>query len=124
MDAKRYLGTVEPDRCWGSGAALGHAGFDGPQRADRISCQVVATPRALAHRLKSAPRTDRLNDMLRTLAALGQAHPLEDGRYAARNVYVFPLEGLPPRGTVVLVVTNAQDQKEVWRASLDLGQFR
>jgi hypothetical protein len=49
---------------------------------------------------------------------------LEDGRYAARNVYVFPLEGLPPRGTVVLVVTNAQDKKEVWRASLDLGQFR
>jgi hypothetical protein len=49
---------------------------------------------------------------------------LEDGRFAARNVYVFPLEGLPPRGTVVLVVTNQQDQKEVWRGALDLGQFR
>jgi len=49
---------------------------------------------------------------------------LEDGRYAARNVYVFPVEGLPPRGTVVLVVKNALDQKEVWRAPLDLAKFR
>ncbi|HSE94999.1 MAG TPA: hypothetical protein VLD61_03860 [Methylomirabilota bacterium] len=49
---------------------------------------------------------------------------MEDGRFAARNVYVFPLEGLPPRGTVVVVVTSQLDQKEVWRASLDLAQFR
>jgi hypothetical protein len=50
---------------------------------------------------------------------------LEDGRYAARNVYVFPLEGLPPRGPVTLVVRGAPpDHKEVLRAPLDLGKFR
>lgn len=49
---------------------------------------------------------------------------LEDGRFAARNVYVFPLEGLPPRGTVTLVVRQAPDQKEVMRASLDLSRMR
>jgi hypothetical protein len=49
---------------------------------------------------------------------------LEDGRLAARNVYVFPLEGLPPRGTVTLIVRNSIDQKEVLRAALDLGKMR
>jgi len=51
--------------------------------------------------------------------------PLEDGRYAARNVYVFPLEGLPTGGAVTLVVRGAPpDHKEVLRAALDLGKFR
>jgi hypothetical protein len=51
--------------------------------------------------------------------------PLPDGRYAARNVYVFPVEGLPPNGTVTLVVRGAPpEQKEVLRAPLDLGKFR
>jgi len=50
-------------------------------------------------------------------------HP--DGRYAARNVYVFPLEGLPPKGSVTLVVTDAPPgRKEVLRAPIDLGKFR
>lgn len=49
---------------------------------------------------------------------------LEDGRYAARNVYVFPLEGLPPEGAVTLVVRNAPDGKEVWRARIELGKLR
>ncbi len=49
---------------------------------------------------------------------------LEDGRYAARNVYVFSLEGLPPRGTVTLVVRHAVEQREVLRAALDLGRMR
>ena len=49
----------------------------------------------------------------------------EDGRLAARNVYVFPLEGLPTNGAVTLVVKGAPpEQKEVLRATLDLGKFR
>jgi hypothetical protein len=51
--------------------------------------------------------------------------PVGDGRFAARNVYVFPLEGLPMKGPVTLVVRAAPpDHKEVLRASLDLGKFR
>lgn len=50
---------------------------------------------------------------------------LEDGRLAARNVYVFPLEELPAKGTVTLVVRGAPpDHKEVLRAALDVGKFR
>jgi len=49
----------------------------------------------------------------------------EDGRLAARNVYVFPLEGLPRTGVVTLLVRDAPpEQKEVLRAKLDLGKFR
>jgi hypothetical protein len=49
----------------------------------------------------------------------------EDGRLAARNVYVFPLEGLPKDGIVTLVVRDAPpEQKEVLRAKIDLGKFR
>jgi hypothetical protein len=48
----------------------------------------------------------------------------EDGRYAARNVYVFPLEGLPPNGTVTLVVRTTPERKEVFRGAIDLGRFR
>ena len=48
----------------------------------------------------------------------------EDGRLAARNVYVFPLEGLP-NGVVTLVVKGAPpEQKDVLRARIDLGKFR
>jgi hypothetical protein len=51
--------------------------------------------------------------------------PEDDGRLAARNVYVFPLEGLPKNGTVTLVVRDAPpEQKEVLRAKLDLSKFR
>lgn len=49
---------------------------------------------------------------------------LEDGRFAARNLYVFPLEGLPPRGTVTLVVNHSVDRREVLRVSLDLSTMR
>lgn len=49
---------------------------------------------------------------------------LEDGRYAARNVFVFPVEGLPPRGTVTLVVRHSVEQRDVLRAPLDLSRFR
>ena len=49
----------------------------------------------------------------------------EDGRLAARNVYVFPIEGLPANGAVTLLVRGAPpEQKEVLRARLDLGKFR
>ena len=51
--------------------------------------------------------------------------PEDDGRLAARNVYVFPLEGLPKNGVVTLVVRDAPpEQKEVLRAKLDLSKFR
>ncbi len=49
---------------------------------------------------------------------------LEDRRFAARNVYVFPLEGLPARGSVTLVVRHSIDQTEVLRAPLDLARVR
>ena len=49
---------------------------------------------------------------------------LDDGRFAARNVYVFPLEGVPPRGTVTLVVRHTVEQKEVMRAPVDLSKMR
>lgn len=49
----------------------------------------------------------------------------DDGRLAARNVYVFALEGLPASGVVTLVVKGAPpEQKEVLRARLDFGKFR
>ena len=49
----------------------------------------------------------------------------EDRRLAARNVYVFPLEGLPTNGVVTLMVRGAPpEQKEVLRAKLDFGKFR
>ena len=50
---------------------------------------------------------------------------LADGSYAARNVYVFPLEGLPTGSAVTLVVKGAPpDHKEVLHATVDLGKFR
>jgi hypothetical protein len=50
---------------------------------------------------------------------------LEDGRFRARNVYVFALEGLPPRGTVTLVVQHAiEKSREVLRAQIDLSRMR
>lgn len=51
--------------------------------------------------------------------------PLPNGGYAARNVYVFPLEGLPSQGTVTLLVRGAPPElREVLRATIDLGKFR
>ena len=50
---------------------------------------------------------------------------LEDGRYAARNVYVFPLEEISGGAPVTLVVHGAPpDHKEVLRSALDVGKFR
>ena len=49
---------------------------------------------------------------------------VEDGRYAARNIYVFPIEGLPAQGTVTLVVRHRIDKKEVCRGSIDLSKMR
>jgi hypothetical protein len=49
---------------------------------------------------------------------------LEDGRFAARNVYVFPLEGLPPRGIVTLVVEHSVEGREVMRTPVDLSRLR
>ena len=48
----------------------------------------------------------------------------EDGRFAARNIYVFPLEGLPPQGTVTLVVQHSIERREILRAPLDLSKMR
>lgn len=48
---------------------------------------------------------------------------LEAGRYLARNIYVFPAEGLPPAGTVTLLV-RTREGKEVLRAPIDLGAMR
>ncbi len=49
---------------------------------------------------------------------------LDDGRFAARNVYVFPLENIPPRGAVTLVVRQAPELKEMFRAPIDLAKMR
>ncbi|MEW6486662.1 MAG: hypothetical protein AB1578_01950, partial [Thermodesulfobacteriota bacterium] len=40
-----------------------------------------ATPEALARTFQGA-RSDRVSDLLETLASLGQARRLEDGRYS------------------------------------------
>lgn len=48
---------------------------------------------------------------------------LEDGRYLARNIYVFPTEGLAPTGTVTLVVLT-REGKEVLRTPINLGAMR
>ena len=42
-----------------------------------------ASAREVARRFKGAPRSAKMGEMLATLAALGQARPLEDGRYGA-----------------------------------------
>ncbi|MFC3026979.1 MULTISPECIES: class I SAM-dependent DNA methyltransferase [Roseomonadaceae] len=42
-----------------------------------------ASAREVARRFKGAPRTAKMGEMLATLAALGQARPLGDGRYGA-----------------------------------------
>ena len=47
-----------------------------------------------------------------------------DGRFAARNIYVFPVEGLPARGTVTLVVRDRISKKEVFRSPIDLSKMR
>ncbi|MGH7319522.1 MAG: hypothetical protein ACRELA_07845 [Candidatus Rokuibacteriota bacterium] len=52
------------------------------------------------------------------------ALPVTDGRFAARNVYVFPIEGLPVQGTATLVVQHSIDRKEILRATLDLSRMR
>ncbi len=50
---------------------------------------------------------------------------LEDGRYAARNVYVFPLEEISTDRPVTLVVRGAPPgHKEVLRSTLDVGKLR
>ncbi len=48
---------------------------------------------------------------------------LEDGRYLARNIYVFPTEGLAPTGTATLVVLT-REGKEVLRTPINLGAMR
>lgn len=47
----------------------------------------------------------------------------DDGRYAARCLYVFPAEGLAPKGRVVLVVKDADD-REVAKFTVDLAAMR
>ena len=51
-------------------------------RAALASAPAPATPEELA-RTFSGARSDRVADLLDTLASLGQARRLEDGRYAA-----------------------------------------
>jgi len=47
----------------------------------------------------------------------------DDGRYAARCLYVFPAEGLAPKSRVVLVVKDADD-REVAKFTVDLAAMR
>jgi hypothetical protein len=47
----------------------------------------------------------------------------DDGRYTARCMYVFPIEGLDPKGKVLLVVRDADD-KQVARFTVDLSAMR
>lgn len=47
----------------------------------------------------------------------------DDGRFAAQCVYAFPVEGLDPKGRVVLVVRDA-DEKEVAKFTVDLAAMR
>ena len=47
----------------------------------------------------------------------------DDGQYAAQCLYVFPAEGLDPKGRVVLVVKGA-DEREVAKFTVDLAAMR
>jgi hypothetical protein len=47
----------------------------------------------------------------------------EDGSYTARCMYIFPAEGLDPKGTVMLVVKDVED-KQVARFTVDLAAMR
>ena len=47
----------------------------------------------------------------------------DDGQYTARCLYVFPAAGLDPRGTVTLVVRDAEDQA-VAKFTVDLSRMR
>lgn len=47
----------------------------------------------------------------------------DDGRYAARCLYVFPAEGLNPRGRVTLVVRDPDD-REMAKFTVDLSAMR
>jgi hypothetical protein len=47
----------------------------------------------------------------------------EDGRYTARCLYVFPAEGLDPRGTVTLLVRDLEE-KLVAKFTVDLAAMR
>ena len=47
----------------------------------------------------------------------------DDGRYAAQCLYVFPAEGLNPKGRVVLVVKDG-DEREVAKFTVDLAAMR
>ena len=47
----------------------------------------------------------------------------EDGRYTARCMYVFPVDGLDPKGKVTLVVKDPDD-KPVGRFTVDLSAMR
>jgi hypothetical protein len=51
------------------------------------------------------------------------AAPLEEGGFLARCLYVFPTDGLDPRGEVTLVVRLPKGG-EVFRAAIDLGSMR
>jgi hypothetical protein len=48
---------------------------------------------------------------------------VDDGRYAAQCLYVFPAEGLNPKGRVVLVVKDP-DEREVAKFTVDLAAMR
>lgn len=48
---------------------------------------------------------------------------LDDGRYAARCLYVFPAQGLNGKGKLTLVVRNADD-KEMAKFTVDLAAMR
>lgn len=47
----------------------------------------------------------------------------EDGRYTARCLYVFPAEGLDPRGAVTLLVRDGEE-KTVATFTVDLSSMR
>ena len=47
----------------------------------------------------------------------------EDGKYAARCIYVFPADGLDPKGRVTLVVRDAEE-REVAKFTVDLAAMR
>lgn len=47
----------------------------------------------------------------------------EDGRFLSRSVYVFPTDGLAPKGRVTLVVRD-KDEHEVAKFPIDLSAVR
>jgi hypothetical protein len=80
--------TVQREMAVGEGVAVGATAWpkDAPSQFTMLRAALASGPasaREVARGFKGAPRAGKLDEMLATLAALGQARRGDDGRYVA-----------------------------------------